>query len=137
MKSTNAADRVRRNREFDQFCTPERKMVYEPINFMDQMDAVLWSERKPFEKLYGIGKIISVPGNFGSKPVIPVEKEKVDFVHELATLCAGKGAILFRFRNQLMYWPVVEPEKLEKEESVKRNKPHVAYLVPITSLKPV
>lgn len=138
MKSTNAADRVARNRIYDQFCSPERGMVYDPVNHMDQMDAVLWSEKKPFEKLFGVSRLVKQPGNFGNQPVVAVEKEKVDFVNELAILCGVKAAIVFKFRDgKLMYWRVEELDKVPFETNMKRGKACVTYQIPIQNLRQV
>lgn len=138
MKSTNASERVKRNRIYDQFCSPERKMVYEPVNNMEQMDAVLWSEKKPWEKLFGVSLLVNQPGGFGSKPVIAADKDKVDFVHELAILCSVKAAIVFKFRDgKLMYWRVDDLDKIPFETNMKRGKACSIYQIPIQNLKQV
>ena len=135
MKSTNAVERARRNHIMASFCAEPKPMLYEPENVLPQFDAVLWSEKKPFEKLFGFAKIVTQLGKFGNKPIAEAEKETVDFLDELAILCGVKSAIIFKFKDKLMYWKIEQPDKLKFETNIKRGKTHTTYQVPIQDLR--
>jgi hypothetical protein len=129
MKSTNYVDRIKVKDILDSFCTPERKMMYDFIHDWDKIDAVLLHEGSL--KPCGVARVFTSACNYGSKPVVELDKEAIDFMYEMGGLMGKAAAVIVKFRNQNMYWRI--DRKLT--ESTKKGKP--VYHLPINLLKSI
>ena len=131
MNSTNAGDRCKTKDILDAFCTSDRKMLYEFVSDWDNIDGVLVNEING--KKLGIVKVFSVQGNFGSKPVVELDKVKLDFLNELAKLMGKAAAVILKFRNEIKYWKI--DRHLQSEQKMLRGKPYNFYNLPVNLLK--
>jgi hypothetical protein len=115
----------------EDFCT-HKNLQYEPVNDWDKIDAKLYNENG---KQVGLARLKSCPSKYGSQPVVAVEKELLDFLHELGLLCGYHIALMIKFRDKVKYFRLDKPSKFPFENKLLRGKSHTTYLIPIVEFK--